>query len=103
LTVNRGTATGVGQLDIEIEAAEGEASGCGVYETDIGGPPALEAINLKSGVMLTIIGPECGIDGGGNKRGLIGDSGTAAVESATIEKAGAPGRGWIGGNPELTP
>ena len=97
----------IAALDAAITTADGEGASATPYEivlqsgADIQLTQALEAINLKSGVSLNIVGIGATLDGLGNQRGLFVYSGVVSITDLTVENAaavgGAGGRGAGGG------
>ena len=89
--------TDVAELNAAIEAADGEAASSGAYEIDLAAntpidlTQALEAINLKSGVTLDIVGNGATLNGQGDQRGLFVYAGVVTIENLTIEDAKAVG------------
>ena len=83
------TVTNVDQLNAALTAADQAVSGRQtiVIDGDIAlGGTALEAINLQSGVTLTIQGENGAIiDGGGTQQWLFVYSGVVTIEGLTIE------------------
>src|SRR5271165_7071318 len=84
--------------DIQLLAAET----AGAYQLDftasIPETRALEAINLKPGVTLTIDGQNNALDGGNAQRGLFIYAGVVTVEDLTIQSAAAVGGAGGGGS-----
>jgi len=102
------TVTDIADLNAAIVAADQAALGAQtiVIDGDIAlGGTALVAINLQTGVTLTIQGEDDAIiDGGGAQRGLFVYSGQVAISDLTIENAvaqGGNGGATFGANPIL--
>ena len=82
-----------------------DAAPAGAYQLDFAGSipetMPLEAINLPSGVTLTIDGAGFALYGAGQQRGLFVYAGAVTVEDLTIQNAvavgGAGGGGAVGG------
>jgi autotransporter passenger strand-loop-strand repeat protein len=92
------------QLNTAIEDVDAAAAGSGAQTIDIASgtisiTSALEAINLNTGVSLTISGASGAVlDGGGTQRGLFIYSGNVTVENLTLQNmAAVGGAGAAGG------
>jgi len=88
------------EADLNADITTIDAAASGAYQLDLTGnileTTALEAINLHSGVTLTIDGGGFALDGASQQRGLF-YSGDVAIEDLTIQNATAKGGAGGGG------
>ena len=88
------TATDINTLNAAIVAADQVTSGTLVVNlgTNIAlNGVALDALNLKSGVTVDLIGNGYTLDGGGTQQGLVVAAGTVAVSNLALNDMLAPG------------
>jgi hypothetical protein len=93
------------ETTLNADIANVDAANAGAYQINftasIGETVALEAINLKPGVTLTIDGAGFALDGANAQRGLFVYAGAVTVEDLTIQNAAAVGGGINGGGAGL--
>ena len=92
IVLNVGT---LADLNAAIKEIDAEPANAGAYQINLTADIVLngdiEAINLKSGVTLTVDGGNSVIDGDGKYRGFFVYSGAVTIEDLTIQNAAAIG------------